>query len=167
MGVLTLDQLTGLGQGGFANDCGPQPTTSIGETAVCCPNVGWVIYDLSESPYAICERAAALASGGGGGGADVPTSDDPIEARRLALEARRMELEERQFQQQLQLALMRGQLSRAQAAQAAEEAKERAKRQAELAKIQAKLEAERQEKNKKLLTYGAFALAAAKVLALF
>jgi hypothetical protein len=164
MGLITLRDM-GLGGLGQA-DCGPKPGLGPGEKAVCCPGVGWVIYDQYESEFGICEKAKAYGGSSGGDDSDQPAPTD-IEGRRAAIERRREEMEERRFQQQLQLALLRGQMSRAQAAQQAVADKERRKREAEIAKIEARAELERREKNKKLMTMGALALAAAKVFALF
>jgi hypothetical protein len=149
---------------------------------MCCPDIGWVIYDQSESTYALCERAA------GGGAPPLPSSgttgpsaeailaeavarrraaEAELDARRREIEERRMELEERQFQRELQMAVVRGQISKAQAKKAAVAAQAQAKRQHELNVIRLQEEARKKEQTRKALTYGAIALAAAKMLAFF
>jgi hypothetical protein len=179
MGLLNLHELSGLGQTG---QCGPAPGLGPGEKKMCCPDIGWVIYDQYENEYALCERAA----GTGGSAAPPPSApsssagdyiaqaearrraaDAELDARRRELEERRMELEERQFQRELAATMVRAQLQKAQAKKAAEAAKISAKRQHELNVIQAREDAIKAERTRKAVTYGALALAAAKLLAIF
>jgi ribosomal protein L12E/L44/L45/RPP1/RPP2 len=138
---------------------------------MCCPEVGWVIYDIRESPYALCERAMARQ---GGGGSSLPSGssdlDTELRIRRHEIEERRIALEERRFQQQLQVAMMRGQLKRA-AAAAANSPEARAARREEqraMARAAARAEERRKaEETKKYLLYGGAALFAAKFLKMF
>jgi hypothetical protein len=178
MGLLNLYELAGLGQ---ASDCGPAPDLGPGERKMCCPDVGWVIYDQSESTYALCERAAGTSAplpqpSATGSSAEAilaeavarrRMAEAELDARRREIEDRRMALEERQFQRELQMAMVRGQISKAQAKKAAKAAKVQAKRQHELEVIRLREEARKKEQTRKALTYGAIALAAAKMLAFF
>lgn len=175
MGLLTISDLSGLGQ---ASECGPKPGLGPGEKAQCCPDVGWVVYDQSESPYALCERAKAVATGESAApetaGSALERSLQRIEAQRMAaeaeLEARRQEieerraaLEERRFQQQLQSALLKARLKATQAAKARSPevlAAKAAAARAAAAAAEARAAAER----RKNLTYAAVAALAAKLL---
>jgi hypothetical protein len=132
---------------------------------MCCPELGWVIYDSSESGYALCERAMAKASGGssGNGGGSL---DDELAARRQAMEERRIALEERQFQQRLQTVMLQAQLKRLAAARAASP-EGVAQRRAEARARAAAAETARAAKTQKYLLYGGAALFAAKLLKLF
>lgn len=162
MGLLTISDLSGLGQ----TECGPKPGLGPGERAMCCPDLGWVIYDSSESGYALCERAAAKASGGSSGNGGGGSLDDELAARRQAMEERRIALEERQFQQRLQTVMLKAQLKRLAAARAASP-EAVAERRAQAAARAKAAERAKAEKTKKALTYGAVALVAAKILKLF
>lgn len=170
MGLITLKELgmSGLGQTG---ECGQRPGLGPGEKAMCCPGIGWVVYDQYESEYALCERAQAGAGTGAAGEDGGPVAADDLEGRRRAIDARRMAMEEKRFQQQVQMMLLQGQLRRSAQAQAAVAARGDRVRAREGAKDAARMrvvqEARRSEQTKKALTFGAIALAAAKVFALF
>lgn len=166
--------MSGLGQG---SPCGPQPSLSSGERAQCCPELGWVIYDLTESEFGLCERAAAASAGGGAApSAGIPsarTAEDPfaaVEARRQALEERREAAEEARFQAMLQEAQLRRILSQAKSIQKAEAAERRAAQQAEIATRRAKLAAaearRRSAQAKQLIGWGLIAYVGAKALRL-
>lgn len=176
--VDTTPGLSGLGQSG---ECGEAPALGPGELKMCCPEIGWVIYDQYESGYALCERAAALATGET---STTSTSGDyaahsearrlaneaELDARRAALEAKRIAIEDRQFQQQVQVTLLKAQLQKAAAARAATPeaiAARQAAAAAAMRQAAAAEEARKAEATKKAITYGAVALAAAKLLALF
>lgn len=166
--------LAGLGQ---TSECGPQPEIAAGEQARCCPGVGWVIYDSSESEIGLCDRARQQA---GGGGASEPSSDLPgltedpfgrVEALREKLETEREQLEEEQFEQQkreLQLRMLLGQMKAVRKAEAKrierEQERERAR---EAAKAKIAREKRQAEQRKKWLIGSAIALGAAKVLGVF
>lgn len=155
MGLLTLHELAVFGQGD--SQCGTQPTLSTGEQATCCPGVGWVVYDTSESPIGICSRAA-------GGPSSTPSAELPaaplarVEALRRQLEERREAFEAKRHQETLEQLQWRMAAGRVEAGQRAVAAREQAKRDAETAKLRAQREAreaaERAETQKKLL-YGA------------
>lgn len=170
--------LSGLGQG---SECGDAPALGPGELKICCPDLGWVIYDQYESPYAICERASAQASGDS---TDAATASDyaaqaearrraaeaELEAKREAIYQKRLALEDRQFQQQVQVALLKAQLQKAAAARAATPEAIAARRAAAAeaaARAKAAEEERKKEQTKKAVAYGALALAAVKVLGLF
>lgn len=165
MSFLNLSQLGALGQ----SECGPAPGLGPGEEKVCCPELGWVVYDSSESPYGICERAAAQVAGDAAQGAGPPTSDPLERVRRLRseLEEKRQQREEEAHQQRLQELQLRFVLGRMQSIQERAQAKVRAKEAAEAARIKAAAEAKRREQAKKVLGWGAAALAAAKLFSLF
>jgi hypothetical protein len=162
--------LLGLGQ---TSQCGPAPGLGPGEKKQCCPGVGWVIYDSSESEYGICERAKAGGSSSSSAPSSSPasTSEDPmarVEEMRRRLDERREQREERDFERQkaeMQLRFIMGQM---QSVQQKENARIRAKRarEAAIAAAKAKAEADRQrrERNKKLAIAGGIGLVAAKVL---
>lgn len=167
--------LAGLGQGA---DCGPVPALGPGELKTCCPDIGWVIYDQHESPYALCERAMASATSSGSDSAPTASSDWSakleaerrageleLEARRQAMEARRIALEERQFQQRLQTVMLQAQIKRAQreAAMTPEAKAERAAAaRAAAARAEGAVLAEKAAQQKKL-AYAALAAVAAKM----
>jgi hypothetical protein len=186
MGLITLSELSGLGQ----TECGPAPGIGPGEKKMCCPDVGWVIYDQHESEYALCERAMAKKAGRGGEVATIPAGPPPsgiheyearlaaerraaeleLEAQRRAIEDRRLALEERQFQSQLRTAMLQAQLKQAKVKQAASPeavaarmAEAEARRAEAMARARA-LEAAEKAKQRKQLTYAALAAVAAKLL---
>jgi hypothetical protein len=178
MGLLTLNELSGLGQVA----CGPKPALGPGEKSMCCPELGWVIYDQNESGYALCERAAAQASGGDPGPssgyastaaeyaaqveADRRAGELELEARRQAMEARRIALEERQFQQRLQTVMIQAQLKKAarERAQSPEARAERRAAAAASAAAAARAMAAEKAAQQKKITYAALAAVAAKLL---
>ncbi len=168
--------LSGLGQ---ASECGPAPSLSPTERSQCCPNVGWVIYDLGESEYGLCERAAAASSSGSSSSSSsaalpsAASSDDPfaaVEARRQALEERRIAADEAQFKALLQEAQLRRILGQAKALQQAEAAERagiaRAAADARAAKLAAADAVRRSAQAKQLLGIGAVAFVGAKILKL-
>ena len=166
MSQLTITELkrflTGLGQDS-SSPCGPQPATSIAERATCCPSVGWVVYDTSESSIGICERAAG---GGGSSGSDsdasLSPSDRVLELERR-LEERRAALEEKEFQSALETARIKAMVRSVDAAEAARTAERVARLKAEEARTRAKS----QEKLAKAALIGGGIWAAGKALKLF
>jgi hypothetical protein len=161
MGLLTVSDLTGLGE---VNECGDQPALGPGEKSMCCPGIGWVIYDQSESEYALCERARAQAVGSGSGVdttgmsplEKVRVKDEELAARRAEIEERRAALEEATFQRELQLLPLRAALQ-------ARTREEQAKLAAQQAKRRAREELERKERLQKYALLGAAAFAAYKL----
>jgi len=170
-----MTQLGALGQA----DCGTAPGLGPGENKVCCPKLGWVVYDSAESPYGICERAAAAGSGGGGGGgssspAPASTGDavlDRVAALRRSIEERRNAREEQDFERQKQELQLRFVLGRMQAVQAAEQARvaaiEAGKAAERARRAKALADAARAKRDKKIATWGAVALVGAKLLGYF
>jgi len=161
MGLLTLHELSIFGQGD--SQCGTQPTLSAGEQATCCPGVGWVVYDMSESPTGICQRAS------GDTAAPAPTTLpsaplERVEALRRQLDERREAFEAKRHQETLEQLQWRMAAGRVEAQQRAVAARGQAKIDAENAKLRAQREAreaaERQETQKKLLGVGAALLVA-------
>lgn len=157
MGLLTLHELAVFGQG-TDTQCGTRPELSTGEQATCCPGVGWVIYDMSESPVGICTRAS-------GGDSGAPSAEplpsaplERVEALRRQIEEQREAFEARRHQETLEQLKWRMAAGRVEGAQRAAAAREQAKADAEMAKLRAEREArekrEAQELQKKLL-YGA------------
>ena len=144
MGLLTVSDLTGLGQ--TTLECGEKPGLGPGEKAMCCPGIGWVIYDASESEYALCERARGY-MGTDSSGAVV--SDD-LEARRAALEERRSALEEQRHQEAMETIKMRFALAQVEAQKRAIEEAQSAERRRKIAKLEAEETARRQEKYTKV-----------------
>jgi hypothetical protein len=133
---------------------------------MCCPNIGWVIYDQHENTYALCERASV----GQGDDSDQGTGISPEEARmierRQKLDDRRLALEERQFQQRVQTLMLKGQIQRAQAAAAATPQAIAARREAAAAAMAASARRAAADKaaQQKKLAYAAAAALAAKLL---
>lgn len=151
MGFLTL---SGLG----STECGEQPAINAGEKAMCCPNVGWVVYGAGESEYALCERAAALSSGGssssGSSSSSILSADDPlaaVEAKHAELDARREELEEKKFQDMLQEAQLRAQLNVLRRRKEEAAAAEAAKRSSTKAALSLEISKENREKYAKIM----------------
>jgi hypothetical protein len=175
MSYLNLADLAGLGYMGSAAACGKAPTLGPGEKSQCCPAVGWVVYDSSESEYGLCERARALAPSatppsGGGSSSAGPLPTDPVarvEEMQRRIDERREKREEDRFErmkQEMQLRFVMGQMQKIQQQEAARIASERA-REAARRRAEAKLRAERErrERNKKLMIGGAVAFVAARV----
>lgn len=170
MGLLTLNDLSGLGQVPATADCGPAPALGPGERRICCPDVGWVIYTIGESQYGLCERARAQIAGDAA--APAPSGDliatvaaqqAAIQARKLALEERREALEEQRFQEQVQELQLRMQLAKVTAPERARAAKEAAERQREAARLRALSEERRRKQFLKAAGVGAAIWAAVKI----
>jgi len=181
MGLLTINDLSGLGEG---SSCGPKPGVGPGESTLCCPDLGWVIYDSSEPAYGLCERAAAKngsaasssPSTGTGPGAGASQSqaelaryeaerragEAKLEAQRKAVEKRRLALEDRLFQQRVQEVMLQARLKRAKLArESTPEA--RAARAAAAAAASERAKARSEAAAKKKLVYAALAAVAAKL----
>ena len=161
--------LSGLGAD---SECGSVPQLQAGENKTCCPGIGWVIYDSSESPYGICERARAhTPSATKPSSSSAPLSSDPIqrvEEMRQRIDARREAQDEERFQrtkQEMQLRFIMGQMN---AIQAQEAAKLAAKQAAEAARLRAEAKRRADERkakrNKRLLIGGVAAVFAARLL---
>lgn len=170
MGLLTLKDLSGLGQFPATADCGPAPGIGPGEKRICCPGLGWVIYTIGESQYGLCERARARMVGDAGMApapsgliATVAAQQEAIQARKLALEERREALEEQRFQEQVQELQLRMQLARVTGAQQAKAAKGAAKRRRETARLKAIVDARRRKQLLKAAGVGAVIYAAVKI----
>ncbi len=164
MSYMSMSALGALGQ----TDCGPAPGLGPGESKVCCPDLGWVIYDGVESSYGICERAAGTGSGGNGSSEPLPT--DPVEriaVLRSQIDARRAAQEEADFERKKQEIQLRFMLGRMQAVQNQDQAQINAKLAAAAAARKAREDAARRERNKKLLLGGGAILAGAKIFGFF
>jgi len=178
MGLLTINDFRMFGMGQDNSDCGAKPGTGPGEKAMCCPDIGWVVYDATESEYALCERASAQA---GGAVADedeyeAPPLSDPtspmasveaaaarLEAQRQELEARREALEEQRHQEAIEMLQLQAKIAQEEARRRAQEAKRQAEASQKLAELKAKQKAERQKEFYKALPW----IAGAGVLFLF
>ena len=170
MSFFEMSQLGALGN----SPCGPDPTPNPGETAVCCPNVGWVLFGSGEPQYGICERAEAQATGQSSGGTSIPADASPmerVEAMRAALEERRNARDEEEHQRMLAEVQLRFVMGRMQAVQRSEQARVAAEAAAQAAAAKRRRDAEekrlRDERNKKLLMAGAVGLVAAKFVGFF
>lgn len=136
--------------------CGPKPGITANETAVCCPSIGWVIYDSLPFGTNACEAASGGGSGSSGGGSssgsDLPTDPDArVEELRRRIDERRASAEEREFEQRKTEIQLRFTLGRIQAIQAQEAAAARARASAEAARLKAEREAREQRERMELL----------------
>lgn len=168
MGLLTLREL-GFGLGQADSVCGPAPDLELGEKSKCCPGVGWVIYDALESEIGLCRRA-----GGPGPSPAARPGEEEAAARREEFRAREAAREEKRLQHDLKMMYLQAQLQerRAVKARAAQAQAARAQAQAAIqakgiAKIKAAAAAKKAEQARKVVAWGAIALAAAKAFALF
>jgi len=174
MTTFLMSQLGALGQ----TDCGEAPGVGPGEAKVCCPELGWVVYDNYESQYGLCERAQAQATGQPAPSrsfdVEVPEGASPMERvalMRAALEDRRNAQDEATHQERLQDVKLRFVIGQINAVKRSEEARlssiaaAQARERAARAKVLA--DAARSKRNTKLFAIGAGALVVGKLLKFF